>query len=485
MNNLIVKVIAPFVAIAVVVAACDSSEESTAQRPTAQAVDDTPKLQEASEAVGSVGEPVVDETPTAEDDAEPSMTEAQIEAFVHRWLATQNDGDFEAYGSLYAERFFGIRRSGDRERSFDRDGWMQDRERMFDSPMTVEMADLEISISGDAAVVLFEQTWESGTYRDVGPKQLVLMVEDDRLRISREEMIQSTIEESTVEAVRRQMGRLAFVIRDEPYVVLDIGFELERDDDELSRFGPDGRAVVSAVADDELPQKFRQWRGERFDLYSPSGVACSGEITGFEIVSRAIPHFSMTSPTYDGDGGGDSPQDYTSLVWEMGTTKLLGRVSAEDCTGALWARHGDFETPEIYSQVVLEEPAARELDELVDELHWPEQEIRDPGRPLGDDEPRVSAYESDTGELFAVVSKAIEKMCAVDTYSVVFERGDDGWVQRGDGSRFDVETVVDVDGDGTPVLIGVDGEEDVIRTPADDRIVSTDRLPWPSYDCPC
>ena len=46
----------------------------------------------------------------------------------------QNTGNFDAYQSLCAPSFSGVRRSGPRNASFDRAGWMADRQRMFQKP---------------------------------------------------------------------------------------------------------------------------------------------------------------------------------------------------------------------------------------------------------------------------------------------------------------------------------------------------------------
>src|SRR5262249_52277747 len=47
------------------------------------------------------------------------LDEAKVKATVDRWLAAQNQGDFAAYGSLYAPSFTGIRRSGAKTVSLD------------------------------------------------------------------------------------------------------------------------------------------------------------------------------------------------------------------------------------------------------------------------------------------------------------------------------------------------------------------------------
>ena len=59
----------------------------------------------------------------------------KAKAIVERWLAAQNAGDFAAYEALYAKKFQGTRRSGNKVVTLDRAGWMRDRKRMFKAPM--------------------------------------------------------------------------------------------------------------------------------------------------------------------------------------------------------------------------------------------------------------------------------------------------------------------------------------------------------------
>ena len=109
------------------------------------------------------------------------------------WLGAQNEGSYEAYSASYASRFFGIKRSGPRVYQYDREGWLVDRKRMFRKAVTVEADEVAIATSRSTAQLRFIQTWSSGTYSDVGPKQLVFVKEGDELRITREEMLSSKV----------------------------------------------------------------------------------------------------------------------------------------------------------------------------------------------------------------------------------------------------------------------------------------------------
>ncbi len=151
------------------------------------------------------------------------LDEQAVRALVDRWLTAQNAGDFEAYSATYASPFFGIKRAGPRTTRFDRAGWLTDRQRMFRKPMSVQAAELDVAPSSTAARVSFTQTWSSGSYRDVGPKQLVVVRQDEGLFIAREEMLTSTrVDPDENRPAPPSPGEFSFVeeIAGRAYVVL-------------------------------------------------------------------------------------------------------------------------------------------------------------------------------------------------------------------------------------------------------------------------
>ncbi len=135
---------------------------------------------------------------------------AEVEAFVTRWLATQNAGDFAAYQALYGERFHGVRRSGKQVRRFDRAGWMKDRAAMFKRPMTVAAAEIMAYAQGDRRQVFFTQTWAQGSYQDVGTKSMVLTGTGAALRVVYEELLASKIQQPTPAAALAAITDTAF-----------------------------------------------------------------------------------------------------------------------------------------------------------------------------------------------------------------------------------------------------------------------------------
>ena len=141
-----------------------------------------------------LGDAAVDAAPGFAPRPASADEEAAVQAFVERWLATQNPGDFAAYQALYGDPFRGVRRTGAATRRFDRAGWMADRKGMFRKPMTVTAGDLVVYVAGPERQVFFTQTWSQGRFRDVGTKNLVLTGAGVQTRIRYEELLGSRIE---------------------------------------------------------------------------------------------------------------------------------------------------------------------------------------------------------------------------------------------------------------------------------------------------
>jgi ketosteroid isomerase-like protein len=148
-----------------------------------------PPRQEEAPAVAAV------EDAAPDDDAgeDVDLTEAQVRAAIDAWLAAQNDGDLAAYGLLYDGEFTGVKRAGERTTRHNREEWLADRARMFAKKMTVTARSISVELRDGRAVVRFVQRWSSGSYADVGPKELRLVWRPAGLRIVREELFHSTV----------------------------------------------------------------------------------------------------------------------------------------------------------------------------------------------------------------------------------------------------------------------------------------------------
>lgn len=120
-------------------------------------------------------------------------TEKQATDLLAKWVAAQNAGDADAYQTMYAATFEGVRRSGKKATTFDRAGWIADRTKMFKKPMQVAATGATVTMAGAKATVRFTQTWGSGSYRDTGTKEIVLVLDAAEPRIAREEMLDSKV----------------------------------------------------------------------------------------------------------------------------------------------------------------------------------------------------------------------------------------------------------------------------------------------------
>ena len=236
-------------------------------------------------------------TPASAPTSAGTISQAEIDALLARWVGAQNGGDFASYSGLYAAKVEGIRRSGPRVRRFDRKGWLGDRRRMFARTMVVKIADLQRTAGRGSATVRLTQTFVSGSYRDVGPKLLVLVRQGGRLVIAREEMLQSTLVKADAGA-EPSVASFAHVVNDGDRRLVIVG---EARDDELF-FGPpvlgkgDGEieSAWRAVAGKLVPEAVRRLIGQQVVLYRGHAPVCRGVLGDPVGLARADLHFSTT-----------------------------------------------------------------------------------------------------------------------------------------------------------------------------------------------
>ena len=240
----------------------------------------------------------------------PALAVRDVEALVARWLAAQNAGDFAAYQALYAEPFTGVRRSGKKTLRFDRAGWLADRKKMFSRPMVVSAGRVTIAPAPDRAHVTFEQTWASGTYRDVGPKVLTVVAVGAELRIGHEELLASRLAPSPggddllATLWLGRAGRVVLPGRLDPDLALTkptlLAGALPTRDPECDSDPPDYEQdnnrfyacrasdptiasdtfiAEAAVAARALPPPLRALTGREVVSYDQAGAACAGVLT--------------------------------------------------------------------------------------------------------------------------------------------------------------------------------------------------------------
>jgi hypothetical protein len=216
------------------------------------------------------------------------ISEAEVKAFLDTWLSAQNTGSFTGYSDMYAGKFFGIKRSGERTLRFNREKWLQDRKRMFRNKMTVTAKNVQITTSNFSATIRFEQTWESRRFKDTGGKQLFLIRENNQLKIAREEMLDSKVLLGKGMVLDSTNFPFAFAMK-EGIVIPDSDVKADLKKLKLYSSGVD-YSVTAPIDTALLPASTRSLLGMQVRLYGPKGM-CESKINGFLLVSKKIPHF--------------------------------------------------------------------------------------------------------------------------------------------------------------------------------------------------
>jgi hypothetical protein len=261
--------------------------------------------------------------------------ETQAKALVDRWLKDQNTANFDDYQTLYAQRFFGIRRSGPREVRFDRAGWMKDRRRMFNPkrPATVAVEDFEFHPSPTGGEVKFTRRFQQGSYRDVGTKVLLLRREAAGLRIADERLLDSDLEGTTVvRDAGAWSSALGIVSREGIVLSLKPDANWAASNKPRTRVGRDGRQVTEwKLRDDRIPAATRALVNSPVELITDKGQTCSAKIKRLRMVA-VVAIDTMAAEA----GGKPEPIDYE---WSGNPEGM--RVVAEiegGCKNALLAR---------------------------------------------------------------------------------------------------------------------------------------------------
>jgi hypothetical protein len=453
-----------------------------------------------------------------EPDAPPIqlLDAGEVKPALQAWLEAQNQGDFEAYSGLYASRFFGIKRSGPRTYQYKRDGWLKDRERMFGKQMVVEADKVEISTSRQTAQVRFMQTWSSGTYKDVGPKQLVFTREDGRLLIAREEMLASKLvdTEGTRPVGKGDPGLFMFVEE------LDGGLwlVLEQDVDESLGQGKPHLVSRSPAAarktgdPSQISVEATAMQGRVVALYGDSGKVCKATVGEIQVITRFWPHFGMVQ-TWDGEFDPDWPKpsekEIAEEIWGMGPKALWARLETTgsgNCGAARWARDATLADANVFEPAPavaasIEATAIRSLRKL--RGHREIQKDYEQLREEADASRWWDEYDGGKPEVIAFTDAASGR-----TWAGVRALGGYGcggfygefwalWEVKSAGGEPTLElltdertpgsplfmptTGFDLDGDGVPEFL----DETTLVEKIGPYLESTQINEVPSYDCPC
>jgi len=115
--------------------------------------------------------PQASEVPQATEEANETLlsrTESEIKEVVAGWLAAWNGKDINAYSDYYSDDF--------ETETMDRETWLHDKRIKFaaSGPIEITAKKMEVSLTVEGAVVIFEQTYKSPSYGDVGLKIISL-----------------------------------------------------------------------------------------------------------------------------------------------------------------------------------------------------------------------------------------------------------------------------------------------------------------------
>jgi hypothetical protein len=410
----------------------------------------------------------------------PALAESfDARGLVDRWLAAQNAGDFKSYQSLYAARFTGIRRSGPRTVRFDRGGWMKDRERMFQKPMSVSVDQVQIAAGASSAVVTFTQTWASGRYKDVGPKRLLLIREAGEPRISREEMLSSQM-------TPRPARRLdAFVPLYDGELLLAVDPQVELVG--RTQLRSSWTAAVSPVNPKSLPADVARLVGTKVTIYG-GDAPCEATVGRVHVVARELPS----------DGTIQTWREEKTPASAIGDEILGsgGRVLSAELSGGCkgtFARAADLAAPAI-GRAAPADAALRALAiRAFAKAHkdWP-IDPKAEARDRWDRKAKVTVLRGGVahGQPLTLVQLEAERgeTCSADSeyerLSTVFELREGAQprlIPRGDIEGGTLTTVVDADDDGEPELLFDGG---YLRRSADGYEV-VESVTIPVFGCPC
>jgi hypothetical protein len=273
----------------------------------------------------------------AEQPLSPSDKET-VHRLVERWSDAQNQGDFTLYSSFYAEPFSGVRRSGSRVVSFDRAGWLADRQRMFQKPMVVHAEHLRAVSVGTILRVRFTQNWSSGSYHDVGEKELLITREKGELRIAREELLASR--RVDVASLLKRVATLSgMVILHERsavgFVVIADGVPTSWAKGEPSLYGKrDDRPVWATLAPSARLPRELQVRGTPIHVYDEKGqLVCDATLGPPQIRAR------MELPRSENSSWSRASAAALAVeAWQDGLPMLVADIVGAGCARGVLAR---------------------------------------------------------------------------------------------------------------------------------------------------
>lgn len=349
------------------------------------------------------------------------LSDATVRQSFETWLAAQNQLKFAQYSQLYASRFTGTKRVGERTMRFGRETWLADREGMFKPGLRVEATDVEVAVAGPTvAQVTFLQRFATPRFSDQGKKRLLFTMEGDGLRITTEEMLDSTV-------------AFAVATNEEPVWLVDDGVLRTRETlpkDAVAQpadySSKDGVYTVEvALTRGNLPPAATTWLGRPLTLLTASGKFCPIELDAPRVRADVVPHFGMVGEWKGQDGATPaSRSEITKQVWELSDDQVPLTFTVRSSCGATGvAVPAGPQEPRLL-------PPQKPPSKLVD---WARQRFVDlpeiqalraespAGWPAARDV-RVHVFEAPSGERWVLAAAGFPAECAlVRGVTVVYE----------------------------------------------------------------
>jgi hypothetical protein len=427
-----------------------------------------------------------------------SVDQAAVQKLVDAWLAAQNEGNFDAYSALYAEKLEGIKRVGARTWRFDRAGWLKDRQRMFKNKMVVEAKDVVIKGSPAAATVDFTQTFSQGKFKDEGPKHMVLVRGKEGFLIAREEMLRSLVGGAAANA--QATAYVVLTIDKKPHVVItadaDPAWGSGRPSGPFEEFHK-----MATVAASGAPMA-SAWASRAMKVFAFDGKTCDATVGALKLVAGGTPHFGEVQ-IWDGDeamsedGRKWSQAERARAVWDLSSPYLIGELEILGNCAPVIAL-----APAAKPLVTMRQPADpanaaakaalaafRKLpDHASLQADW---EANYEGKGPWESSATVTSYTGD-GRTFHVVSAAEGSGCGdfLGELVAVFEDKGGKPTLISDPSQgfMRIDGIIDSDGDGKVELVGASSDYRMVIghfVPGPSGFTAATEVSFPNNDCGC
>ncbi len=287
---------------------------------------------------------------------------------------------------------------------------------------------------------------------------------------------------------RAHTGELGFVFRagDQTYVSMPPVRKLPRHDRPTLAIDDGAVAAIAKVDSNDLPAKLRDWAHAKVTVDGH----CKARVIGFAVVSRLI-----GSTDY---AGVEANEWTAATVAEHGASVLAAHI--DGCDKGTYARRTalspvvQFETLDDPTLAAAARTALLASDASRDAQRDFDQMRSSPGKDSWIDHVKVTTrilrHPQTHVVWVAIHAVSDDRSCGdpeLDTwglYRVAADGGLDAVAQRRLSDLWSIDHVIDVDGDGTPELIGRDWLGIVpILARADGE--ATARLEMPFFGCPC